>query len=117
MAGRYGVVIKVATPPSGGNLRTALGGVFLDPQAKGGNYDDPHLPLGEALGQPLLDLYVQVPTFTVGELLAMDDNDRDHLGRKPDKWDVEVRYTDDIDQAVAWARDAADGGTPLVVEP
>lgn len=104
----YGVITKVCDPTTGGNLKTAIGSVFLDPQAKGGSFKDPHLPLGRALGDPMLDLYVQIPVFTVGELLVMDGNDRDQMGRKPSKWDVVCEMFGTIDEAVARAREVAD---------
>jgi hypothetical protein len=106
---RFGVITKVCDPTSGGNLCTAAGQVFLDPQAKGGSFDDPHLSLGEALGQRMLELYVQVPVFTVGELLVLDGNDRDQMGRKPSKWDVTCEEFNDIESAAARARAVADG--------
>ncbi len=96
---RFGVITKVADPASGGNLATAMGQVFLDPQAKGGDYGDPHLEFTEALGlDPMLGLYMQVPVFTVGELLVLDGNDRDQMGRKPSKWSVTCEEFDDIER-------------------
>lgn len=103
----FAVVTRVAEPETGGNLRAALGDVWLDPLAKGGQHDDVRQPLGKALGQPMLDLFVQVPVFRVGELLLIDGNDRDQFGRKPSKWDVDVEEFDNIDAAVERVREVA----------
>ncbi len=66
--------------------------------------DDPHLPLGEALGNPLIELYVQTPVFTVGEIL-ITQNGREIAGkgRKPSKWDVEYESFDDLNDALVRA--------------
>lgn len=107
---KFGVVVKVADPETGGNLRSAMGEVYLDPQATGGKFDSPHKPLHDVLTgveeaqRGVLGLMIQVPCFTVGELLAMDGGGRDQMGRKPSKWDIEVFYTDDIDEAIQKAR-------------
>lgn len=105
---RFGVITKVCDPETGGNLASGLGRVYLDPQAKGGGYDDPHLPVGKALGQPMLDLYLQYTVFTVGELLVLDHNDRDQMGRKPSKWDVTCEEFDNIEDAIECARQVAE---------
>lgn len=91
-----------------GNLASALGQVWLDPQASGGSYDDPVVPLGRAVGQPLLEMYVLAPVFRLGELLVLL-GDRDQLGRKPSKWDVELEAFDTIAEAAARAREVAEG--------
>lgn len=96
---RYGVITKVPAPGDPGNLAMGLD-VFLDPQATGGTYEDEHKPLGVALGNPLLGIYVQTPVFRLGEILLLDDNDRDQFTRKPSKWSVTCEEFMDIDDAV-----------------
>lgn len=100
---RIGVVTRVADPSTGGNL--AIGDVWLDPQAQGGEPMAAHQRLADALGRPMLALYLRVPVFTVGELLVLDHNERDTMGRKPSKWDVDVETFDNIDEAVARAHE------------
>lgn len=90
----YAVITKVAAATEGGNL--AMGEVYLDPKAKGGSFSDPHLPIGEALGNPMLAMWVRTPVFRAGEILVLDGNDRDQT-------------FDTIEEAVAAARAAADG--------
>lgn len=86
---RFHVVTKVPADNDPGNLAMATD-VYLDPQAKGGSFSDPHERLAEGLGQPLLALYIQRPVFRLGEILVLDHNDRDQFGRKPSKWDVTI---------------------------
>ena len=93
---RIGVITKVAAPETGGNLCSALGQVFLDPQAKGNGYDSPHEEIGAALGNPMISLYVKVAVFRVGEILLLGNDDRDQFGRKPSKWDVVIQECETI---------------------
>ncbi len=80
----------------------ALGEVWLDPQAQGKPWDSPLLPLGEALGQPMLDMFVRARVFRRGEVLVMR-GDRDLFGRKPSKWSVEVEMFSDLAAAARHA--------------
>jgi hypothetical protein len=98
------VITKVCDNRSGGNL--AMGDVYMDPQATGGDYDDPRLPLAEVMGNPMLALYVQTPVFRTGEILILDGNDRDQFGRKPSKWDVTCETFATIEEAIVAAREA-----------
>lgn len=109
MTDRIGVVVRVADPASGGNLALS-NDVYLDPQALGARnaFDVPHQTLVKALGlPPMTALYLRCPVFTVGELLVLDDNERDTMGRKPSKWDVGVEWFDSLDDAVRRAREVA----------
>lgn len=101
---RYGVITAVPGPQEFGNL--ALGEVYLDPQAQGRAITDPAQPLASALGDPMIGLYLRVPVFRVGELLVIDSDDRDQLGRKPSKWMVTCEYFDDIAAAVRRVHEA-----------
>lgn len=107
MSARICVVTRVAKPETGGNL--TLGDVWLDPQAKGASnaFDLPHTRLATEVGNPALALYLRVPVFTVGEMFVLDHNDRDPMGRKPSKWDVDVEVFTDLDEAVRCARAVA----------
>lgn len=93
----YGVITRVAEPKSGGNL--AFGESWLDPQAKGGSFEDGYEPLASALGNPKLALYIRTPVFRVGELLILNENDRDQFTRKPGKWDVTCEEFESIEDA------------------
>ena len=96
----YGVV--TAVDPD--DLAMAMD-VFLDAKALGGSSTDPPVPIGEALGNPMLMLYVQSPVWTLGELLVIGPDDRDQFTRKPGKWGVTVEYFDNIEDAVARMRE------------
>ena len=100
---RIYVVTKVPPLNDSGNLACAGGHVFLDPQAKGGRYDDPHETIGKALGKPVLDMYVLCPNFRLGEIIALDGSDRDQFTRKPSKWDIEITELDSFEEAAECA--------------
>lgn len=97
----FAVVTQVPPANDLGNLATGIGQVFLDPQATGGRWEDEHRSVGDASGNPMLDLYIQVPVFKLGELLILNANGRDQFGRKPSKWDIRCEAFDNIDDAVA----------------
>lgn len=90
----FGVITKVPETGERGNLATALGRLFVDPQHSGGSWDDPP-------EQNLaLSLACLVPVFQLGELLVIGSDDRDQFTRKPSKWSVTCEYFDDIEEAV-----------------
>lgn len=98
----FAVITKVPERGDRGNLATQFGNLFLDPQATGGSWDDPCQPLGQALGQPMIEMYVQSPVFALGEVLIMGGDGREIVGdgRKPSKWSVDVEYFDTVEEAV-----------------
>jgi hypothetical protein len=51
-------------------------------------------------------LMCNVPVFTLGEILIIDNNDRTIPdGRKPSKWDVGCEYFDDVESAIKRAKE------------
>jgi hypothetical protein len=99
------VITKVSEPETGGNLATAL--VDLWVRVEDGNEANGWLgkfiPGIKALGSAALDLYT--PVFRVGEVLELDENDRDQFGRKPDKWDVSYETFDTAEEAFRRAKE------------
>lgn len=42
----------------------------------------------------------RIPVFTLGEILILDENQRDYgTTRKPDKWSVEIAFFDNLKDA------------------
>lgn len=96
--------IVTEVPPAGdrGNLASAVGSLWWDPQGDGGNWDDPPVPLHEKLGPGVV--YIQTPLWTVGEILVLDEHGRDQFGRKPSKWDVKIEAVPNADMLAAYVR-------------
>jgi hypothetical protein len=94
----FGVVVKVPAAGEFGNL-ALTGDVYVDAQAFGGSYDDAATPMVEVV--PDLFLWLRHPVFKLGELLVMEDGERDQFGRKPSKWSVTVDEFHDVYEAVA----------------
>ena len=93
----YTVVTKVCDPESGGNMALALGNVFLQ-----SGPDPLHVePIARYIGTLAVNL--RTPVFRVGEVLRLDNNDRDQFGRKPSKWDIEIEDFEDAEAAFARA--------------
>lgn len=49
-------------------------------------------------GVPVAMAYTEV--FKVGEMLILNENDRDQFGRMPSKWDVKIEHFDNIEDAI-----------------
>lgn len=98
---RFAVITKTERS---GNMASALGSVFF--KTKEGDetndwrdeYD--YVPFDQAL-----HLHTQV--FWPGEILVLDGNGREigGMGRKPSKWFVEVEEFDNVEDAIARARE------------
>lgn len=111
----YAVVTRVPAPLNEdgdmphGNI-AFNGDVYLDAQAIGGSHDDPYRSAGDALARPILDLYLHTPVFRLGEILVLNSSDRDQFGRKPSKWDIDIRYVDTIEEAAAVVQEVTGRG-------
>lgn len=85
MTYQIAVVTKVPDPlddPNGGNMAAAI------------TYG---LPSELAY---LVLINGRVPVFTLGEILILDENDRDYgTTRKPNKWSIAITYFDNLDDA------------------
>jgi hypothetical protein len=53
-------------------------------------------------------LALRTPVFYLGELLYLDGNDRDQFGRKPDKWNIEIEYIGELENAVSDVKEILD---------
>lgn len=100
----YAVVTKAEV--GRGNLALAMP-LFLDPQAKGGSYSDDPIPLREALGNPMIEMYIQTQVFHVGEVLILGPDGREYgyPGRKPSKWSIEIEKFETLDAAITRAHE------------
>lgn len=95
---QFAVITSVGSPLHGDNLDT--GPVFLHPQALG-DPDGEWNTIGVALARPVLDVFVRVPVFKVGELLVVTYL-RDQFGRMLDHVSgIDYEVFDTIDEAVA----------------
>ena len=99
----YTVITKVAAPETGGNLATGLATVMV--KVEEGNARNGWIgrfePASSVMGMGALALHV--PVFRVGEVLFLDENDRDQFGRKPSKWDIETEAFGTAEEAFACA--------------
>lgn len=85
----FGVITRVPDPEKDdGNLASAL--VYRLP----------------AEARMAVMLRGRVPVFDLGEILVLDENDREisGRGRKPSKWEVDCEYFDNIEAAITRAR-------------
>jgi hypothetical protein len=109
---KISVVTRVGDPEKGMNMALAIPWVALDPNP----YPmDPEFPLGKHVSAaPYLGglvMNLREPVFRVGEILILDSNDRDALGRKPSKWDVDLEDFDTIEAAHKRSREVTAGVT------
>jgi hypothetical protein len=95
------VITKVPGRLEYGNLCNTLE-VYLDPQAKDGEYNDDALDICESLGlPPQLKMFFKVPVFHVGEILITDgERELGYPGRKPSKWSVSYETFDNVEKAI-----------------
>jgi hypothetical protein len=80
-----------------------------------------HLPTGELDGgqprfrqvEPIEAVSLRLQNWTLGEVLLLDDDGRELDGdqRKPSKWGVRTEPFDDLDAAIARAREVLDAGS------
>lgn len=53
----------------------------------------------------------RVPVFTLGEILILDEDDRDvGTTRKPSKWSIEITHFDNLDAAIRCSKVVQAGG-------
>lgn len=96
----FAVVTRVPPAHEIGNMATAIGAIYVadshDPLAN-------LVPIGEIHpGGALVALNWRLAVFTLGEILVLDEHDREIAGQtsKPSKWDVTVEHFDTIEDAI-----------------
>lgn len=107
---KYAVITKVPGENEYGNMASAQ--AWIDPQAFGDPFDAPCRPLTDLFQDPnlkvMMALYVRLPVFRLGELLVLNDDNRDQFGRKPSKWFIEYETFTDVKRAVARVKEVCE---------
>jgi hypothetical protein len=97
---KISVVTRVGAPERGMNMALTIPWMALDPNPVDIN---PEYPLGKHVSSATylgpIALNLRAPVFTVGEILVLNKDGRDALGRAPGKWEVELEHFDDIESA------------------
>ena len=101
---KFGVITKIPDRFDGGNLASAIGQVFV--QIEEPSESNGYLGTYQDVGYPAA-LALRHQVFHLGEVLILDDDGRElpYPGRKPSKWSVECEEFDDVERAVARARE------------
>jgi hypothetical protein len=105
---KYGVITKVPPLKDASNLACGLGQIVI--QTEQPTYENDYTGSYEDVGFPAA-LSLHVPVFHLGEVLIMDDDTGREIpypGRKPSKWSVTCEEFDDVEAAVARAREVMD---------
>lgn len=104
---RFGVITEVSAPEDGGNMACDLD-IFrvVEERSAANGFTE---RLEQVPPQTLLGL--RTPVFSVGEVLILDDGGREipYPGRKPSKWSVGCEEFDDLEAALARAKEVLDG--------
>jgi hypothetical protein len=104
---KFGVITEVPPLKDSGNLAVAFGEIVI--KTGGGTALTDYRDTFEDIGFPAsLALHKQV--FRVGEVLILNDDGREipYPGRKPAKWSVTCEEFDNVEAAVARAREVMD---------
>lgn len=95
---KFGVITRVPEPPDAGNMALTIPYVVTEQPDESNGW------LGRVevarLGPAVLNF--RGPVFALGEILVLDGDGREFTGRgrKPNKWDVDCREFDDIQEAL-----------------
>lgn len=95
---RFGVITRIAEPPSANNMAAALN-LFLVLESR--NEANGYVERVERVA-PSIAVNLRAPVFILGEVLILGSSGRElvGLGRMPGKWDVDCEEFDDVTSAI-----------------